>query len=165
MIWTRSRRDAGSPPERCTCSTPRPAASRNTRAHVAASSSSSRLSIASGFEQYGQPSGQRWVSSASRPSGLCSGLVFVEAWPLVMALQFQQLLVSEPLQQRRNIGLDAFARRREGGGEVIHDRCETRLAGATLHHLGGDLVGFEHALGCKQHPAALGFVMDETHAA
>src|SRR5215471_6144653 len=65
----RSRRAAGSPPERCTCSTPSAAASRQTRAQLAVSSSSTRLSSASGFEQYGQPSGQRWVSSASRPSG------------------------------------------------------------------------------------------------
>ena len=31
------------------------------------------LRAASGFEQYGQPSGQRCVSSARRPSGACSG--------------------------------------------------------------------------------------------
>src|SRR5262249_57516780 len=48
---------------------PSAAASRQTRAQLAVSSSSTRLSSASGFEQYGQPSGQRWVSSASRPSG------------------------------------------------------------------------------------------------
>src|SRR5262249_9251705 len=36
------------------------------------SSSSSLASSASGFEQYGQPSGPRWVSWASRPSGLCT---------------------------------------------------------------------------------------------
>ena len=41
----------------------------NTRAQVAVSSSSARPSSASGLEQYGQPSGQRCVSSASRPSG------------------------------------------------------------------------------------------------
>src|SRR5215467_9168992 len=69
---TRSRRAPGSPPDKCTCRTPSPAASPKTRIQVAVSSSSSRASSASGLEQYGQPSGQRWVSSASRPSGLCT---------------------------------------------------------------------------------------------
>src|SRR5258707_9838270 len=68
----RSRRAPGSPPDKWTCSTPSSAASRNTRNQVAVSSSPSLGSSASGFEQYGQPSGQRWVSSASRPSGLCT---------------------------------------------------------------------------------------------
>src|SRR5258706_1337345 len=173
MMSARSRRDAGSPPERCTCSTPGPAASRNTRAQVAVSSSLSRLSISSGFEQYGQPSGQRWVSSARRPSGLWSGF---GGWPLppacplgrlsvVMASQFQQLLVCEPPQERGDIGLDALARRREGGREIIQDGREARLAGAALDDLGGDLIGLEHALRRQQHPAALGLVMDEPHAA
>src|SRR5262249_19937550 len=67
---TRSRRAPGSPPDRCTCRTPSPAASWKTRTQVAVSSSSCVASSASGLEQYGQPSGQRWVSSASRPSGL-----------------------------------------------------------------------------------------------
>ena len=66
---TRSRRDAGSPPDRCTCSTPNAAASSNTLAQVAVSSSSARSSSASGFEQYGHARGQRCVSSASKPSG------------------------------------------------------------------------------------------------
>ena len=65
----RSRRTAGSPPERCTCMIPSPAAWRKTRAQLAASNSDLEVSSASGFEQYGQPSGQRCVSSASRPSG------------------------------------------------------------------------------------------------
>src|SRR5262245_38472797 len=69
---TRSRRGPGSPPDKCTCRTPSPAASPKTRTQVAVSSSSSLASSASGLEQYGQPSGQRWVSSASRPSGLCT---------------------------------------------------------------------------------------------
>src|SRR5215472_10454142 len=57
------------PPDKCTCRTPSPAASPKTRTQVAVSTSSSLASSASGLEQYGQPSGQRWVSSASRPSG------------------------------------------------------------------------------------------------
>src|SRR5262245_24975930 len=69
---TRSRRAPGSPPDKCTCRTPSAAASPKTRTQVAVSSSSSLASSASGLEQYGQPSGQRWVSSASRPSGLCT---------------------------------------------------------------------------------------------
>src|SRR5215471_16719382 len=166
MTSTRSRRDAGSPPKRCTCSTPSPAASRNTRAHVEASSSSSRLSIASGFEQYGQPSGQRWVSSARRPSGLWSGFGLAPAWPLVvMTSQFQQPLVCKPPQERSHVGEDAFARRPEGGGEIIHDGLKARLAGAALDDFGGDRIGLEYALGREQHPAALGLVMDEPHAA
>src|SRR5262245_33882065 len=51
---------------------PSSAASRKTRSHVAVSSSSSLASSASGFEQYGQPSGHRWVSSARSPRGLFS---------------------------------------------------------------------------------------------
>ena len=46
------------------------AASVNTRAQVCVSSSLPRGSSASGLEQYGQPSGQRCVSSARRPRGL-----------------------------------------------------------------------------------------------
>src|SRR6516162_11219800 len=69
---TRSRRAPGSPPDKCTCRTPSAAASPKTRTQVAVSSSSSLASSASGLEQYGQPSGQRWVNSASRPSGLCT---------------------------------------------------------------------------------------------
>src|SRR5499427_5719016 len=60
------------PRDKCTCRTPSAAASPKTRTQVAVSSSSSLASSASGLEQYGQPSGQRWVSSASRPSGLCT---------------------------------------------------------------------------------------------
>src|SRR6266566_4272321 len=54
------------------CTWSSPAASPKTRTQVAVSSSSTLASSASGLEQYGQPSGQRWVSSASRPSGLCT---------------------------------------------------------------------------------------------
>jgi hypothetical protein len=48
---TMSRRAAGSPPERWTWSTPRSAASANTRAQVAVSISYPRDSRAIGFEQ------------------------------------------------------------------------------------------------------------------
>ena len=51
VISTRSRRAAGSPPDRCTCSTPSAAASCITRTQVAVSSSPSRGSSASGLEQ------------------------------------------------------------------------------------------------------------------
>src|ERR1700719_4619311 len=72
MIATRSRRAPGSPPERCTCRTPSAAASANTRAQVCVSSSLPRGSSASGFEQYGQPSGQRCVSSAETARLACA---------------------------------------------------------------------------------------------
>src|ERR1044072_358188 len=94
VIATRSRRAPGSPPDRCTCNTPSAAASWNTRAQVAVSSSSARPSSASGLEQYGQPSGQRCVSSASRPRGFDSSAT----------LQFQQFLLGETQQKLAHVG-------------------------------------------------------------
>src|SRR5882757_8040513 len=101
---TRSRRAPGSPPDRCTCSTPSAAASINTRDQVAASSSPSRGSSASGLEQYGQPSGHRCVSSASNPNGFVSG-------PACTTLELQEFLLSQPSQELRHVGTDALARR------------------------------------------------------
>src|ERR1051326_3417030 len=155
---TRSRRAPGSPPDRCTCSTPSAAASLNTRAQVAASSSSSRRSSAIGLEQYGQPSGQRCVSSASKPKGLVSGLA-------PATLQLQQLLLREPRQQLGHVGIDALARRVERLGEVIDDRGVGRLAGATLEDLYRDRVGLEDALGRQQHPAALRLAVGQADTA
>jgi len=51
VIPTMSRRAVGSPPERCTCRQPRSAASRNTRAQVAVSSSPPGRVMATGLEQ------------------------------------------------------------------------------------------------------------------
>src|SRR5688572_27510508 len=129
MISIRSRRAPGSPPERCTCSTPSAAASENTRAQVALSSSSSRRSSVSGLEQYGQASGQRCVSSASRPRGLCRA-----APPLSATSQLQEFLLGQAGQQLGHVGMYALARRVEGLGEVIDDRAERRLAGAALQY-------------------------------
>jgi hypothetical protein len=47
----RSRRTAGSPPERCSCSTPISAASAKTRPQVSASSSAEARASSTGFEQ------------------------------------------------------------------------------------------------------------------
>src|SRR5882724_5754413 len=116
---TRSRRAPGSPPERCTCSTPSAAASLNTRDQVAASSSLSRGSSATGLEQYGQPSGHRCVSSASSPSGLVSG-------PACTTSELQEFLFGEPRQELRHVGADALARRVEGRSEVIDDGAKRR---------------------------------------
>src|SRR5882757_4057910 len=59
----------GSPPEKCTCRTPSAAASPSTRRHSSSASSPAARSSSTGFEQYGQRSGQRWVSSASSANG------------------------------------------------------------------------------------------------
>ena len=80
VISTRSRRDAGSPPDRCTCSTPSAAASRNTRAQVAVSSSSARLSSAKGLSdpdsRTGSDASTRQAAQAAREglaaAALCS---------------------------------------------------------------------------------------------
>ena len=157
-ISTRSRRAPGSPPERCTCSTPSAAASVNTRDQVAASSSSSRGSSASGFEQYGQPSGQRCVSSARRPSGLCQ-------WPGLRHAKAPAASSRPARQQLAHVGMYALARRVEGPGQVIDDRVERRLAGAALEDFDRDRVGLEDALGREQHPAALRLAVVEAHAA
>src|SRR5262249_3800634 len=114
--------------------TPSAAASANTRVQAAVSSSSARLSSWSGLEQYGQPSGQRWVSSASRPSGRGSvsaccarGKVSVSA-----TSQLQKLLIGERAQQRRHVGQHPLARRIVGGHELVDDLPECLLSGAVL---------------------------------
>src|SRR5271166_4258216 len=135
MISTRSRRAAGSPPDRWTWMTPSRAASPNTRAQVAVSSSSPRLSSCSGLEQYGQASGHRWVSSASSPSGRGS---FSEL--CAISSELQKLLVGERAQQCGDVGQDPIAGRRKRRREVIDDLPEARLSGAALEDLSGDGV-------------------------
>src|SRR5688500_19967799 len=66
---SRSFRTIGSPPERPSCSTPSPRAWVKTRFQSSVASSPSARIISSGLEQYGQWSGQRWVSSASNVVG------------------------------------------------------------------------------------------------
>src|SRR6516225_4088508 len=166
---TRSRRAPGSPPDKCTCRTPSSAASRKTRSQVAVSSSSSLASSASGFEQYGQPSGQRWVSSARSPRGLCSIAEPAKAaWSegsSVTLSQLQKPLVGQAAQQRAHIGENFLTRRRIALREVVDDLAESDLAGAAPDDLGRDRVGLEHPLRRKQDPAALRLVVDEPHAA
>src|SRR5688500_13933104 len=67
---SRSRRTSGSPPESPSWSTPRARASVNTRFQSPVVSSAAERARSSGLEQYGQCSGQRCVSSASRVVGL-----------------------------------------------------------------------------------------------
>src|SRR5580658_9750632 len=66
---SRSLRASGSPPESPSCSTPSSRASVKTLVHSSVLSSPSAPTMASGFEQYGQCSGHRWVSSASSVVG------------------------------------------------------------------------------------------------
>src|SRR4029079_4498489 len=100
-------------------------ASLNTRDQVAASSSPSRGSSASGLEQYGQPSGQRCVSSARRPKGF-------DRVAASATLEFQQFLLGQSTEQLAHVGLDALARRIECRGQVFDVRAEGGLAGAAL---------------------------------
>jgi hypothetical protein len=62
---SRSLRTVGSPPEKWMCNTPMSAAWSMTASHWSVESSPDARSSSIGFEQYGQCSGQRWVSSAS----------------------------------------------------------------------------------------------------
>src|SRR5215470_6072166 len=64
-----SDRASGSPPERPSCRTPNARASVNTRFQSSVVSSSFVRFISSGFEQYGQRRGHRWVISASSVVG------------------------------------------------------------------------------------------------
>jgi hypothetical protein len=86
----RSGRSVGSPPEKWVCSTPSAPASSITRSQVAVSSSAAARSSASGLEQYGHCSGQRWVSSASSVIG--GGIPAAPAWCVLIALDWR----SEP---------------------------------------------------------------------
>src|SRR4051794_13263431 len=70
---SRSFRSSGSPPDRPSWRTPSDRASLNTRFHSSVVSSASARISSSGLEQYGQCSGQRWVSSASSVVGRSAG--------------------------------------------------------------------------------------------
>ena len=61
--------------------------------------------------------------------------------------------------------MNALARRFERACQVVDDRVERRLAGASLENLDRDGVGLKDALRRQQHPAALRLVVREPDAA
>src|SRR5262249_11679519 len=105
------------------------------------------------------PSGQRCVSSASRPSGVGNFSAGAST------SQLQQPLLGERAEQLRHVGENELARRREGLREVVDDRRDGRLAATALEDFRRDRVGLERALGREQYEAALRFVVHEAHAA
>src|SRR5579862_3917191 len=69
MMSSRSLRSMGSPPDNPSCSTPSARASESTRFQSSVDNSADARARSTGFEQYGQWSGQRYVRSANNVVG------------------------------------------------------------------------------------------------
>src|SRR5207244_8682596 len=85
--------------------TPSSRASASTRVHSSSDSSSPKSARFMGFEQYGQCSGQRYVSSASRPYGLS----IIGVCHRFHHLRFDQPLLNKPVEQVQHILIDRAA--------------------------------------------------------
>src|SRR6516162_10030755 len=146
---TISGRARGSPPVKSACNTPACAASRKTRDHSCVESSASRLCNSSGFEQYTQCSGQRWVSSATRASGV--GKLVIAKWAhlgkgeprlkIDGALLVQERQVSEQILRdalRLRFGIQLV--------EVLRNLLNCVLAVATLHDFEAGSIQSQRAL-------------------
>src|SRR5882762_3058312 len=125
----------GSPPEKCTCRTPSAAASCSTRRHSSSASSPAARSSSTGFEQYGQRSGQRWVSSASSANGGSMGEGSIGE--VIGETPF----VREVLQHGGDVAGDKLAcRLRVTRGENVDDGVDARLAVDKFQYLDRLLV-------------------------
>ena len=107
------------------------------------SSSSARLSKVSGFEQYGQASGQRWVSSASRPSGAGS-CRSAHATSIRFAREFGEHVVHVAFDLRAIGGVER--------GQLIDDLADGPAAVAAAENFAGRSFGLDHPFRAEQHP-------------
>ena len=153
---SRSGRAVGSPPDRCTCSTPSSAASANTRAQVAVSSSPA---LALELERIGAIGALQRAAMGKLGQQTDRGR---STW----AHGSTQPLLHQAAEQLDDIGHDHVPDRHVARVPALADRLQLRAArrtGAARAH--GRIIGLEDSLRRQNHQAVARLIVAELHPA